>query len=463
VRSTRAIGQICAALLRHVNDATSGNDPGALWNIWDLVVPLLGAFPHEQRLGFSAERLVVKMQRLNPLGAAAMILEGLDFGWAPRSSTNVFTWTEAQGAARSYEDLRLVTDFAVSILNRGAIDPSDVSVVQRMNVYLACTTDPRPAHQRIGPYYPREKTIVDVACRAVFGVQAADAAVRAGVPFIGETTYGRMDCSIRGLVSVGAALALECARAEGRITPSDFESARKQLSLNFDWVAPEFETNKLLEYRKLSEWLLLESGQLALRCFTEPPSNVQEARIALRYHIEGRTLSNMLLALELADISHDEARCVGVAQLLWASLQVRDLARGICTDAVHAAFRWINRDGIDQATQGQAILLGLSQALYKIGDVELLGRLADRLLEYLEADPSIETTVSSYLEAMGDRVDELVAEAEGRKKVVAPKNQPQTRTKKLQLPVGNPDSTWFSDLVKDALIRQDNDGRRRFH
>ncbi len=449
VHSTHSLHRLCAALRHHVDAATSTEDKAPLLNAWKLVTPLLKAFPHEPRLGFSAERLIVSMQKLAPLGAAEMILEGLSFGWMPRPMTIVCTLTKAQSRARSYEDLRLVTDLSVNALEAGALDLQDASTGKRLNVYLACTTDPKPSHQRISDDYAAERTIADVARRTELGLQVADALVKAGVAFSSETMSGRIDYSIRGIASVAAALGLECAVAAQRISAGELESARKRLGLGFDWSAPEFEVaDQLLELKKLSESLLIGAVEIAGRCLSEQVGSDRGTQRTLTYHIDGRTVSHLLLAVESIDLARDEDGYVAVADLLLHCLQVPAVSKDVSWTAVRAALEWMSGEGIDQELQGQAILMVLPEALPRITDAELLGgRLTDRLLEYLEADPAMEKTIMPHLYAMGARFDELTAQHEHGHKPIASRKGRNGRPQHNLAVGAEARSTWFSDLV----------------
>jgi hypothetical protein len=457
VRVTRAINQMCAALKRHVDEVTGAKNRDALEATWELATVLLRAFPEEPRLGFSAGRLVEKMQSVDPLKAAAMTLEGLKFGWAPRSRMNIFTLSKAQAAAGSYDDLRLVTDLWVSLLSSRGIDPEDLASAQRLNVYLACTTDPKPAHERIGSLYPEEETIADVARRTVLGVQVADAAMRAGVRFTSETTEGRINCSLRGIASVSAALGLECARAEGRITNAQVENVRNELSLAFAWTPPDFESHELGDLRDLSERLLMGCLQVACQCLNARECENEKLQPDIRYRLEGRTVSNILLALEKIALLPDESRCVEVAKLLSRSLQIPSVSREVSRKAIHVALEWMNQDGIDPVIQGHAIWTALSGTLPKIADVELLGRLSERLLEYLARDPEAEEAVLSCLEAMGERSDELLEEAERKRRAAGSEQKRENKPTDTSSRRGGNSSTWFSDLLGDALKRRDDD------
>lgn len=449
VNGIHSLNRVCAALRHHVVAATSTEEKDLLLNAWKLATPLLKAFPQEPRLGLSAERLIVSMQKLAPLRAAEMILEGLSFGWTPRPMTIVCTLTKAQSRARSYEDLRLVTDLSVNALEAGALDLQDASTGKRLNVYLACTTDPKPSHQRISDDYAAERTIADVARRAELGLRVADALVKAGVAFSSETTSSRIDYSLRGIASVAAALGLECVVAAKRISAGELESARKRLGLGFDWSAPEFEgTDQLRELKKLSELLLIGAVEIAGRCLSEQIGSDWGAQRTLPYRIDGRTVSHLLLAVESIDLARDEDGYVAVANLLLYCLQVPTVSKDVSLRAVRVALEWMSRDGIDQALQGQAIMMVLPEVLPRITDAELLGgRLTDKLLEYLEAEPAMEKTIMPHLHAMGVRFDELTAQKEHGHKPVASKKGTNGRPQHNRAVGAEVRTTWFSDLV----------------
>jgi hypothetical protein len=158
-------------------------------------------------------------------------------------------------------------------------------------------------------------------------------------------------------------------------------------------------------------------------------------------------------------LRHDDSRCVEVANLLSRSLRIPAVSRHVSTKTIHAALDWINQDGVDPATQGHAILTALSGALFRIADVDLLGRLSERLLEYLTSNPEAEHVAMSYLEAMGERADELIEKTERKQQPAISGNKKQKKPEDASSRQGGGSSTWFSDLLGEALLREDDASR----
>ncbi len=442
------IERLCAALKRQVAIATKTSDPNKLQAVWQVTPPLLGALPGEPRLGYSAERLVVEMQRADPVGAARMTLEAVQQGWSPKPKTNFFTLMGAQWAARSWEELSVVTDLSVRLLDMGRLDLTDGSTVERLNVLLACICDPRPAHQRIGEAYAQEVSISDVARRIQLGAQVAYAAVRAGVEFSTAATARRIDMSIRGIASVGTVLGLECASRQGLLTERAVEEASHKFGLGFAWVPPDWQREDLQTLRAVSEGLLVAAVDIALSCFVEVDDGEQGSRADLRYALNGHTVSNIVLGVCVAKVACDDARCLAVAELLSQALQVSYVAKEVGRRAIQTALNWMDCDGVDPAARGAAILTVLSGAIPRISDANLLERMATRVCEYANAVPEMEATCLLYLDAMSARLDELTAQREG-----AQACDSGAVSGSVNVPRGKAESTWFSDLVTEAVKR----------
>lgn len=418
--------QLYAALHRKVQEAQQKGCLEQLSAVWQMVLSIVSVSPSEPKLLSSAQKLLCKVQKLDPVGAARMTLEATDRGLSPTTKTNVCTLMAAQSAARSFEDLELVSDLSKRLLDDGWLDLNDPSLVDRLNVFLACTCSPVPAHHRIGVAYPEERSISDVARRTQLGAQVGYAVVRAGVNFSEPSTAERIDMSIRGIASVGAALRLECALREGLLTEDAVQRMSKRLGLNFSWMAPDWRREEPSELYHMSEFLLLGAVDIARSCFVERDEGQHGVRVDVRYNLRGISLSNVILCLCKTELSCGDGRCLAVADLLAHALQVPYLANQVSKDAIYSALNWMDRDDEQPDIRGNAILTVLCHALPKIGDATLLEKMSARVLEYAGAVPEIWEICSSYLDAMAARHDELT----------------KNRQKKGR-------STWFSDLLEE--------------
>ncbi len=450
-KSDPAVARLCAALKRQVDAASETRSSTKLQAVWEVALLLLRALPGEKRLGFSAERLVFEMQKADPVGAASITLEAVQLGWSPTPRTNVFTLTAAQRVARSWEELKIVGDLSVALLDMGGLDLADPATRERLNVFLACTCDPRPAHERIGNSYPHEVSISDVAWRIQLGAQVADAAVRAGVNFSTNTTAKRIDMSIRGIASVGTALGLECGLRDGSLTRQAIQEQSRRLELGRAWAGPDWKQEDLGTLRAVSEWLLLAAVNIAQSCFMEVDDGHQGVRPDLCYALTGQTLSNLILGLCAANVPCDDTRCPAVAELLWRSLRVSHVAKDVSNRAIQGALNWMDCEALDPAVRGDAILAVLHHTITTINDIELLERMGTRICEYTKAVPEMYDRCSWYLDAMSVRRDELM-DHKGTDRL--PDSEPPSGS--VAGRPRNPEATWFSDMVTEASGRNRN-------
>ncbi len=137
-----------------------------------------------------------------------------------------------------------------------------------------------------------------------------------------------------------------------------------------------------------------------------------------------------------------------MADLLSRALQVSRVAKEMSKGAIQSALNWMDCDGLDPSVRGEAILALLSRAIPMIRDENLLGRMATRVSEYAHAVPEMEEICSSYLDVMSAHLDDLTAP-----RAVVRSRDSKPVSGSIVVPPGNAGSSWFSDMVTEAMKR----------
>lgn len=261
-------------------------------------------------------RFIVELQRISLRDAAELTRRVIRIGYPLAESMTLYTLVESFSNARTIKDIKPAVRLAIDALDYKGLNPRSEKVIGCYNVILAMLTTPEPAHQRISRFYKPETDLFEVGRRLHLGLTVADAVMRSTMLFESSENQARMNMTIRGICTIGAALNLEAIRINENVDHATMRELKKTLGYSFDHILLSDRSAKRPATKIMVETLARGALNLAHQCAFTRGDSFNFSRVAERVHLAGSTINSVLTAIESTELKLNDFDALKICQTL---------------------------------------------------------------------------------------------------------------------------------------------------